>query len=276
MKSRPSALNRTAEILSVTFLLTCALVIPSVAQDAAPASDLDRMRSDIEALKKGQDSIQKSLEEIKVLLRQNAAAAAKPAAAQQAVPNVTLDLKSHQIKGAPEAKLTLVEFSDYQCPYCARHTRDTYPSIEKDFIATGKVRYAMVDLPLRNHPFAFRAAEAATCAGDQGKFWEMHHLLFDNQNALNPETLPTYADQLGLDRNQFDACMTEGRQQSVNADMQQATRAGISATPTFLVGWLTADNQLKPVEMIRGAQSYVNFAQLLTRLLEQGPPAAGK
>ena len=275
MKSRQSPSLRTLSSVLVAGALGCALIHPALAQDAAATSDVEQMKSDIDALKKGQEAIQKSLEEIKVLLRQNAAAP-RPAAQQQAVPNVTLDLKDHAMQGAADAKLVLVEFSDYQCPYCARHTRDTYPSIEKDFIATGKLRYAMVDLPVRNHPFAFRAAEAATCAADQKKFWEMHHLLFANQNALNPETLPTYADQLGLDRTAFDECMKEGRQQSVNADLQQATRAGISATPTFLVGWLSADHQLKPAEVIRGAQSYDNFAQVLNKLLQQGPPTGGK
>jgi protein-disulfide isomerase len=231
------------------------------------------MRNDIDALKKGQDAIQKSLDEIKALLRQNAA----PRPAAQAVPNVMIDLKNHPMQGAPDAKLAIVEFSDYQCPYCARHTRETYPAIERDFIATGKLRYAMIDLPLSSHAFAFRAAEAATCAADVGKFWEMHHLLFENQNALNPEMLMTYADRLGLDRAEFEACLKEGRQQSVNADLQQATSAGISATPTFIVGWLGKDDQLKPAEVIRGAQAYASFAQVIDKLLKQGPPpSAGR
>jgi protein-disulfide isomerase len=131
----------------------------------------------------------------------------------------------------------------------------------------------MLDFPLRNHPFAFKAAEAATCAADKGMFWEMHNLLFQNQNALNPETLPAYAEQLGLDRAEFEACLTEGREQSVNADLQQATKAGVSATPTFLIGWLKDGDQLKPAEVIRGAQSFENFQRVIKQLLDAGPPA---
>ena len=163
------------------------------------------MRSDIEALKKGQEAIQQSLEEIKALLKQS-----PPARPPQAVPNVTIDLAGHPFEGSTEARLVVVEVSDYQCPYCARHTRETYPLLDKDFISTGKVRYAMLDFPLRNHPFAFKAAEAATCAADKGKFWEMHNLLFQNQNALNPETLPAYAEQIGLDRAEFEGVSTGG------------------------------------------------------------------
>jgi protein-disulfide isomerase len=276
--------RRIRTVLVVTpLLLSLAALSPSgrsLAQDGAagaaakrPAAsgDVDQMRGDIDALKKGQEDIQKSLAEIKSLLQQNAAA--RPAA-PPAVPNVTLDLKGHTIQGAREAKLTLVEISDYQCPYCARHTRETYPLIEKDFIATGKLRYAMVDYPLRNHPFSFKAAEAATCAEGKGKFWEMHDLLFQNQNALNPETLPAYAELIGIDRGEFEACLKEGRQDSVNADLQQATRAGVSATPTFLIGWLADGDQLKPVDVIRGAVPYDNFAQVINKLLQQGPPQA--
>ena len=138
------------------------------------------------------------------------------------MPDVTIDLAGHPFEGSNEARLAVVEVSDYQCPYCARHTRDTYPRLKQDFIANGKVRYLMLDFPLRNHPFAFKAAEAATCAADKGKFWEMHHLLFENQNALDPAALPAYAEQIGLDRAEFDACLSEGRQQSVNADLAQA------------------------------------------------------
>jgi protein-disulfide isomerase len=236
----------------------------------ASTADVDAMRSDIDALKKGQEAIQESLEEIKTLLRQ-----APPAQRQApaAPPNVTIDLAGHPLQGAAGASLTIVEFSDYQCPYCARHTRDTYPKLEKDFIATGKVRYAMLDLPLRNHPFAFKAAEAATCAAGEGRFWEMHHLLFENQQALQPETLPTYAERIGIDRGEFEACLQEGRQESVNADLAQATKAGISATPTFLIGWLRDGDRLKPAEVIRGAQPYESFERVLTQLLEQGPPS---
>jgi protein-disulfide isomerase len=244
----------------------------AVAQDRAPSAsgaDVEQMRSDIDELKRGQEAIQKSLEEIKTLLKQNPAAA-RPT---RAVPNVIIDLVGHPIEGSSEAKLAVVEVSDYQCPYCARHTRETYPLLERDYISTGKVRYAMLDFPLRNHPFAFKAAEAATCAADKGKFWEMHHVLFQNQNALNPETLPTYAEQVGLDRTEFEACLAEGRQQAVNADQQQATRAGVSATPTFLIGWLDDGDQLKPAEVIRGAQPFENFERVIEQLLESGPPA---
>jgi protein-disulfide isomerase len=239
----------------------------------ATGGDLEAIRTDIDALKKGQEAIQQALEEIKTLLRQAPPAQRQAAAPPTTPPDVVIDLEGRPLQGARQATLAIVEFSDYQCPYCARHTRDTYPRLEQDFIATGKVRYAMLDLPLRNHPFAFKAAEAATCAASKGKFWEMHHLLFENQQALQPEALPGYAEKVGLDRSEFQACLEEGRQESVNADLAQATKAGISATPTFLIGWLADGDQLKPAEVIRGAQPYESFERVINQLLEQGPPS---
>jgi protein-disulfide isomerase len=86
------------------------------------------------------------------------------------------------VKGNPNAKLTLIEFSDYQCPFCRRHAENTLPSLDKEYIATGKVRYVFHDFPLEAiHPQAFKAAEAAHCAGEQQKYWEMHGRLFANQ-----------------------------------------------------------------------------------------------
>jgi protein-disulfide isomerase len=278
---KPHSLRR----LAIVALLLGGAALGSAAVAAAPeqqtaadresaepaATDLETLRGDIELLKRGQDAIWQSLEEIKTLLR---GGQQRPAQNVEAgPPNVIIDLQGHPIQGAAQAKLTVVEFSDYQCPYCARHMRDTFPLLDKEFIATGKVRYAMLDLPLRTHPFAFKAAEAATCAAGKGKFWEMHHLLFEKQDALGAEALPGYAEQIGIDRSEFEACLAAGQEQAVRADLAQAAKAGISATPTFVIGWLQDDDRLKPAEVIRGAQPYETFQRALARLLEQGPPS---
>jgi protein-disulfide isomerase len=241
--------------------------------DGQPESDLDALRREVDVLRRGQDAIWQSLEEIKALLRQGAGAQRPTQNAQQAPPNVIIDLAGRPIQGSAEARLAVVEFSDYQCPYCARHTRDTFTQLERNFIDNGKVRYAMLDLPLRTHPLAFKAAEAASCAAVKGKFWEMHDLLFEKQDALQPEALPGYAEQVGLDRGEFEACLESGKADAVKADLAQASQAGISATPTFLVGWLGPGDQLKPAEVIRGAQPYASFERVLNQLLEQGPPS---
>jgi protein-disulfide isomerase len=151
--------------------------------------------------------------------------------------------------------------------------RDTYPQIVSEYIDTGKVRYAVMDFPLRNHPHAFKASEAAVCAGDQNKFWEMHDLLFTNQQALDAPKLPGYAAQLGLDRAAFEKCLEDGKKTQVDSDLAAARKAGVSATPTFLIGWIDADGKVKIEQQLRGAQPYASFQRLLNQLLAKGPQA---
>ena len=152
--------------------------------------------------------------------------------------------------------------------------RDTYPQIDKEFIESGKVRYAVMDFPLRNHPHAFKAAEAAACAADEGKFWEMHDLLFANQRALEPDKLPDYAERLGLDRGGFESCLSEGKKARVDSDLADARRAGVSATPTFLIGWIQDDGKVKVEQQLRGAQPLASFQGVLNEMLEKGPDEA--
>ncbi len=115
-------------------------------------------------------------------------------------------------KGSSDARVTLVEFTDYQCPFCSRHFRDTMPQIDNDYVKTGKIRYVLREFPLESiHPLAFKAAEAANCSGEQGKYWEMHDRLFANQNALAAQQLPSHADAVGLDGQKFKTCLDSGK-----------------------------------------------------------------
>src|SRR5207247_10400930 len=132
------------------------------------------------------------------------------------------------------AKVAVIEYSDFQCPFCGRYAKETFPQITSDYVDTGKVRYVFHDLPLDFHKYAFKAAEAAHCAGDQGKFWEMHGLLFQNQAALAPEQLPAHAKGLGLNESAFSQCLESGKfAAQIRQDIAQAGTAGITGTPTF-------------------------------------------
>lgn len=153
----------------------------------------------------------------------------------------TGDLESFPSKGNPDAPVTVIEYSDYQCPACASYAQSLHQQIDRQYIETGQIYYVFHDFPLRQHQNAIPAAEAARCAGDQDKYWEMHDLLFFNQDqwASEPQPAPifaSYASQLELDREAFDACLTNGahRQAVLNA-RQAAEAAGIAATPTFVI-----------------------------------------
>jgi protein-disulfide isomerase len=142
------------------------------------------------------------------------------------------------------------------------------PQIEKDYIDTGKMKYVFMDFPLPMHGQAMKASEAALCAGDQGKFWEMHDLLFANQNSLSPEGLIKHAEALGLDVTQFKECLDSGKHAAqIKAAIAEGEEAGITGTPGFLFGFIEAGGKVKATKKIIGALPYVNFKATIDEML---------
>jgi len=229
------------------------LVLCASSSGSAQTAD-EQMKKDIEALKEGQQAIQKDLAEIKRLLQ------SRPAAAD-AIPKDPIAIASEPFKGSGTAKVAVIEFSDYQCPFCSRYARDVLPQIRTDYVDTGKIKYVFRDMPLAFHKQAFKAAEAAHCAGAQGKFWEMHDALFQNQSALAPEQLAAHAKTVGVDDAQFQQCIDSGKfAADINKDIADAGAAGITGTPTFLVGVIQpGDGRVKVVKKLVGAKPYAEF-----------------
>ncbi len=147
-------------------------------------------------------------------------------------------------KGAPGAKVTIVEFSDFQCPYCRRQ-EDALHRLLDDY--PGKVRLVYRDFPLDGHPDAAKAAQAGACADDQGKFWAMHDKLFENQQALAVDKLKAYAREAGLDGAKFDACLDGDKDLArVQKSLTDGEKAGVEGTPALFVNG----------RMMSGATSY--------------------
>ncbi len=160
--------------------------------------------------------------------------------------------------GPVGAPVTIIEFSDYQCPYC-KHWYDTVNSrLLKDY--EGKIRFVYRDLPLTSiHPDAQGAAEAADCAGEQNAYWKYHDALFTASHGLGAQAYTQYAADLGLDVNSFNTCVAERRyQQEVNDDASVGASMGLTGTPTFFI------NGLKIV----GAQPYEVFQQIIDNELK--------
>jgi len=238
---------------------------PLRAQQQQPSST-DDLRNEIKALTQTVKEMQKDLQEIKALL-QSSRSAAPPQ-------NVVLDLSNRPSQGDATAKLTLVEFSDFQCPFCGRHARDTAPQIDKEYVTTGKLRHVFLDMPLEQiHKFAFKAAEAANCAGEQGKYWEMHDRLFENQNRLEP--LSSHAEAVGLNVPKFEECLNSGRQAAaIRQDMAEAQKAGVTGTPTFFLAYTDPkSSKIKTVRRLTGAQPFVAFKAEIDKLLADEPEA---
>ncbi len=240
--------------------------MPFYAQEALSQTteELKSLRKELEEIKQGQSAIQKELQEIKSLLRGRVAA---PPPEPQ---NVVFSVKDDPFKGEKNAKLTLIEFSDYQCPFCARHFRDTLPQLEREYIVAGKVKHVFRDFPIQSiHPQAFKGHEAAHCAGEQGKYWEIHGRLFANQKAMGPKELAQHAEALKLDLPKFQQCLDSGQYAAkVRKGLEDGNKAGVQGTPTFFLGLTEAnDAQVKAVRVIRGAQPYAAFKDAIESLL---------
>ena len=206
-----------------------------------------------------QREILRELQELK------AAQAKTPSAAS---PDFKLSIQNAAVKGNPDAALTVVEFSDFECPYCGRYMRETHPQLERDYIATGKIRYVFRHYPLTGpHPHAMKAAEAGECGRVQGKFWPLHDRLFANQKKLEPPSLVDHARAAGLDMKAFETCLNGQAVAAVQADLDAGNRAGISATPTFFFGFAQKDGSVHVVEKLVGAKPYAAFQTVLDRLL---------
>jgi len=149
-------------------------------------------------------------------------------------PRYSVALVDHDpVRGDQAAPITIIEFSDYQCPFCGKVT----PTLERVRQAYGaKVRIVFKDFPLDSHPLAPKAAEAAHCAGDQGKYWEMHDHMFANQRALDVPSLKATAQTLGLDAAQFGQCLDSGKwAAAVKEDQQLGLKLGVNSTPSLYI-----------------------------------------
>jgi protein-disulfide isomerase len=261
--------NRAPIALLAVALL--AVVSPLAAQSAS-ASDTEALKAEIQSLKAGQQQIQKDIAEIKQILQ----AARNPQAAPDKAVNAVMNLAGEPVKGDKDARFTLIEFSEYQCPFCSRHVKNTVPQLDKEYIQTGKVKYVFRDLPLESiHKNAFKASEAAHCASEQGKFWQMHDRLFENQQALEVAKLTEHATAVGVDAKKFQACLDSGKYAAeIRKDMAEADRLGVSATPTTLIAVSQPnDPNVKVVKVIRGAQSFAVFKAAFDELLAPAPAA---
>jgi protein-disulfide isomerase len=169
--------------------------------------------------------------------------------------------------GDADAPVTIIEFTDFQCPFCSRHYQETYPQIFESYVNEGLVQYVYKDFPLNNiHPQAFLAAQAARCAGDQDAFLDMHDLLFERQGEWGggkpSQIFAGYSEDLGLNVDQFGDCLDSGKySDAVNADLQQGIELGVTGTPAFFInGYL-----------LSGAQPFALFEQAIESLIaEQG------
>jgi protein-disulfide isomerase len=180
---------------------------------------------------------------------------------------VNISADNDPIIGNPDAPITIIEFSDFQCPFCARFYTQTLPLIHEEYIETGKVKLVFRDFPIQSiHPNAVVASVASECANEQSKFKDMHDMLFEKQNEWNrQETVDAlslfsqYATQIQLQQETFDSCLTSGKyMDEISKDLKDGKDYGVSGTPGFFVG----NEQIGYVE-IKGAQPFDSFKKII-------------
>lgn len=236
----------------------CASLVAVVSAQQG-TSEIAALRKEVEALKARQQQLENQLAQLIAALTQDRDQA-----------EVTIDLKNAPSLGKRDAKVTMVEFSDFQCPFCGRHFAQTMPQIEKEYIDTGKLRYVFRDFPIQSlHPQSPKAHEAANCAADQGKYWDMWKRLFSHQRQLAHDDLVADAAALGLDKAKFTQCLDSGKYgQQVQSSVNEAMRLGANGTPTIYFGLTEPGSEtLKAVRVIRGAHPYDRFKETIDSLL---------
>lgn len=185
------------------------------------------------------------------------------------IPTQALVLDNLQLKGNRHAPIGIVEFSDFECPFCRQLEQETMSQVDKEFVQSGQVLVAYSQMPLPIHASAFQAAEASECAGEQGKFWELHDFIFETPDHLKADALMARSDVLGLDATRFRDCVSSHKTKAgIDASMQLARALHVASTPTLMIGSVLSDGHIKVAQVAAGFQTIDNLRAVIRKLLK--------
>ena len=210
-------------------------------------NNIERMRTDLNAIK----------------------TAARPGSpAPQPVIEKVVSIDDDPIKGDKNALVTIIEFSDYECPFCKRSYDNVVTKLYEEYISKGKVKLVFRDYPLPFHKKAIPAAIAANCAGEQGKYWEVHDFLFENPDKLDTTAILNSAEEFGLVKAKFEACINDkSKEKEITKDIEDGQKYGVRGTPSYFIGKTTDGDEITGT-FIRGAQPYSVFKELIDEKLK--------
>jgi protein-disulfide isomerase len=239
------ATRRGRKIAATTAVLVFAILV--VSAHSARAQNADERLS---ALSESIRELGRKVDELDRLLR-----SMLPPSPVEDVTPVRLSIAESPFLGSMTASLVVVEFSDFQCPFCGQHFRATLPQLRRQLVDTGQIQYVFKNFPLLDiHPQAHGAAVAGLCAHRQSAFWKMHDTLFEHQDQLSAEALDAHAQSLGLDKNRFQECSKDPAvRRVVERDMEEAKALGMTGTPTFLVGRIETPGTVTVLKRVTGA-----------------------
>jgi protein-disulfide isomerase len=257
-------------LTTVAFLAVVSLSPPPGQQ--GPAEEIAALKREVQELREQQALMQRELTAIKNFLQSVMQPQQGRGPEAPGVIGAMIPTANEPSMGPASARVTVMEISDYHCPFCKRQAQGMFPQLVAEYVKTGKVQYMFVDYPIAQlHPTAARAHEAANCAGDQGKYWEMHVSLFSQPVAKEDAALFAQAGPLGLDAGAFQACMQSRRHAAaIEASVSRMQQLGISGTPMVVMGLTPAPGQpMKIVKYVYGAQPFAAFKEAIDSLLSQ-------
>ena len=251
----------TSTLLVAAVLAGILITVIHLGQESR--TELVQLRQQIQTLSATQDTIRA---EVSDALRRQATATASTVLQR----DVIIATNDAPFKGNENAPVTLVAFTDFQSADCGRFSRETLPQLDHDYIATGKLKYVFRSFPDEaGNAVALSTQEAADCAGDQGKFWQMHDRLFAAKPKLKPDDMPAHARALGLDRDKFMTCFDGGlHSPAIQRDIFEGQKNGVTSAPTFFLGPTSADRvKLHATKVIKGAPPYTELKEAIDALL---------
>jgi protein-disulfide isomerase len=185
----------------------------------------------------------------------------------QSLPDDPVSLDGARLTGLTSAPVAVIEFSDFECPYCREFAKTVLPVLQQEYIGRGTVLFAFRHLPLRRHMQAVRAAQAAECAGSQGMFWEMHDALFRTTGWLAAGEFDDLVGAVGLRLPDFQKFLAAPQPAGILEDLEAAKLLRISSTPTFLIGRLQKDRRVTVTASLRGARPIAEFRDAIEAVL---------
>ncbi|MDR4493774.1 MAG: thioredoxin domain-containing protein [Nitrospirales bacterium] len=235
---------------------------PSNLSEQAVLQQLEKMHNELKALRNDIGQLRKDFLQLRQSL--TSVVAPSPSPPQQ----VDVFLGDGQILGDSNANIGIVEFTDFQCPFCKRNHFEAFSKLQEAYIGTGKILYTVRDFPLAFHAHAKEAAVAARCAGELGQYWAMVHQLFENQKHLGSSLYPEQAKVLNLREKEFEDCLKDPKQvANVEKDLTYGKSIGVGGTPYFFIGRIEGKKLVK-AQRISGARPFSNFSTIIDSLLE--------
>jgi len=245
-------------LLSFSIIIGALIIGISIIQGARIIADVVKSR-EVDILLKSVSELDRMLKEKEAVLPKGAVEKKKTeAVGSRKVEGVGIG--SNPIKGNVNAPVLMVEFSDFQCPYSKKFYQQVFPLIEKEYISSGKVKFAYRDLPLGFHSMARPAAIAARCAGKQGKYWQMFDKIISS-GSLDNEALKKYAQELGLNMKAYEDCLSKDEfKGALDIDIKDAAKFGVSGTPGFFING----------RFVNGAYPFETFKKIIEEELAKG------